>query len=132
MIHDPFQGFQTDAPQAQLFMPVLVGSQGILAVVEMDGLQPVQPQDPVESFQHSVQMGGDIIASVPHMAGIQADPYFFRQFQPVDDGPELFKGPPHFCVPFPAMVSKSRVVCSARGSTALRQAAMSWMPVSAP
>ena len=72
-----------------------MGTQGVHAVVDMQGLEPVQSQYPVELLQNALQIVDHIIPAVGHMAGVEADAQLIAQFHPVNDGPQLFKGAAH-------------------------------------
>ena len=57
----------------------------------MDGAQTVEPDDAVELLQHAVQVAGDVVAAVPHVAGVQAHAHLLVQFHSVDDGGQLLE-----------------------------------------
>ena len=58
-------------------MAVLVGSDWIFAVIQMDSLQSVQTDYAVKFLQDAVQVVYDIITGIPYMAGVQTDSYLF-------------------------------------------------------
>ena len=96
MIDDGPEGFEADVALADFFMPVFVAGQLVLAVVHVDGFQPIQADDLIKSRQYVVQMVDDIVAAVKDVARIEADADFIVHGHFVDDGRQFFKGPAHF------------------------------------
>ena len=54
MGHDPFKGLFSNIPLAQPGMPVLMASQGIFAVVYVQGLQAGKPDHTVKFRKHPI------------------------------------------------------------------------------
>ena len=81
---------------ADFFMPVLAAAQGILAVVNMNGLQPLQSDKAVKLLQHLIQALRNVIAAVKYVARIQADAYLIRKLHLVDNSRQLFKAAAYF------------------------------------
>ena len=73
-------------------MTVLVGAERVHRVVEMDGAQTAQAHHAVELVKHAVEVVRDVVAGVPHMAGIQAHAEMVGELHAVDDGTQLLKG----------------------------------------
>ena len=91
MIHHAAEGLRAQKAFADAGVAVLLCTAGIEAVVDMDGLQPVQADDLVELCQHAVQIMDDIVACVGDMAGVKAHAHFIRQRHAVKDLPQLLK-----------------------------------------
>ena len=72
MLHDTPESFSSYLTLSELLVPVFSGAAGILAVIEMYRTQSVQPDDPVELCQHSVQVAFDIVSAVPHVTRVEA------------------------------------------------------------
>ena len=92
---NPSHGLHADPALPQLFVTVLMGTAGVLAVVEMNRQQTIQADHLVKRRQYPIQVVYQIIAPVPHMAGIQADAQLVLLLHPVDDLPQLFKAAAH-------------------------------------
>ena len=88
---NPFHGLHADLALAQLFVPVFMRAAGVLAVVEMNRPQTLQADYLIKPGQYPVQVVHQIIAPVPHMAGVQADAQLVLLLHPVDDLPQFFK-----------------------------------------
>ena len=69
---------------------------GILAVVQMNRLQPPEADDAVKFCQHAVQVVDDVVSSVGHVAGVQADAHLAGELHPVQNGPQLLKTAAYF------------------------------------
>ena len=95
MVHDPGQGLQADAAFTDAGVAVLPGAAGVQAVVEVDGLQPVQADDAVKLRQYAVQVVCQVVPGIGGVAGVQADPHFRSQVHLVQDLPQLFKPAAH-------------------------------------
>ena len=76
-------------------MAVLVGAQGVHAVVDVHSLQPVEADDPVELRQHAVDVPGDVIPRVGDVAGVHADAQPVAQRHAVHDLPQLLEAAAH-------------------------------------
>lgn len=74
MIDDPDKRIQPQRPFPDFLMAVFVTFKWILAVIEVNGLQPLQPDHPVELLQHTVQIVNNIIPRIVHMTRIQQTP----------------------------------------------------------
>ena len=72
-------------------MPVLVTAAGIEAVVEVHGVQTLEPDHAVKLREHAVKVAGDVIPRVPDVAGVEADADMLLQLHAVDDGAQLFE-----------------------------------------
>ena len=91
MVRHGSERVKADAALADGGVAVLVGAERVLRVVQVDGAQAVEPDHAIELLQHAVQIAGDVVAAVPHVAGVQAHAHFLVQFHGVDDGGQLFK-----------------------------------------
>ena len=89
---DAAHRFRAEMPFAELLVPILVRAAGVLAVVEVHGAQPVEPDDLVEARQHAVEVADDIVSRVPDVAGVEAHAELLAEPDAVDDLPELFEG----------------------------------------
>ena len=76
---------------ADFFVAVLVAGRRVFAVVDMDGLEPIQTDNPVKLGNHAVQIVDDIVAAVGNVAGIKTYPQLVVDGYTVDDGPKLLK-----------------------------------------
>ena len=56
-------------------MAVFVAGKGVLAVVQVQGVQPIKADHPVKFRQHAVQVIHDVVAAVVDVAGVQAHPH---------------------------------------------------------
>ena len=92
---DVLHRFHTDVPLAELLVTVFVRAAGIFAVVEMYGIQAVEPDDLIKLRQHAVEVVHDIIPRVPDVTGVEAYAELIVQLHAVDDFPELLKAPTH-------------------------------------
>ena len=72
-------------------MPVLPAVKRILAVIQVDCLQVLQPDDLIKLLQHTLQIADNVIAGGIDMAGVQADTHFVGKLYPVQDGLYFFK-----------------------------------------
>ena len=77
MIHNAAEGFQPQAALSQTFVAVFVAGKGVLAVVQVQGVQPVKADHPVKFRQYAVQVIHDVVAAVVDVAGVQAYPHIF-------------------------------------------------------
>ena len=64
---------------------------GIHAVVEVDGMQTVEPDHTVELLQHAVEVAHDVVARIPHVARVQAHAHVALQLHLRDDGRQLLE-----------------------------------------
>ncbi len=64
---------------------------GILAVVQVNGFQPVQADDVIKHLQNAVQIPNDVIAAIIHMAGIQTNAHALLLLYSVQNGAQLLK-----------------------------------------
>ena len=95
MTHHPGQGLQADAALSDALVPVLPGAGWVLAVVEVDSLQPVQADDLVKLCQHAVQIADDVVSAVGDMAGIQTDAHVILELHPVQNLPQFLEAAAH-------------------------------------
>ena len=72
-----------------------MGAHGVQAVVQVEGLQPVQADDPVKLRQNAVQIPGHVVSGVGDVAGIQTDPHLLRQRHPVQNLPQFLEAAAH-------------------------------------
>ena len=77
MEHDPPHGLEAELSIAELFMPILMGTAVVLAVVEMNRGQAVQTDHTVKLCQDPVEVMHEIIARVPDVTGVQTDADLF-------------------------------------------------------
>lgn len=68
MIDHAHQRLQPDVPLANLLVAVFVRAAGVLAVVEVDGFEPIQPDYAVEIRQHILQVVHDVVSRVADVA----------------------------------------------------------------
>ena len=85
--YDALTEGKADAALADGGVAVLVGAAGIQTVIQMNGPQPLQSDDPVKFRQNAVQIVNDVIPGVGNVAGVQTDAYLPRQFHPVQNFP---------------------------------------------
>ena len=77
MIHNAAEDFQPQAALSKAFMAVFVAGKGVLAVVQVQGVQPVQTNHPVKFRQYTVQVVHDVVAAVVDMTGVQTHAHVF-------------------------------------------------------
>ena len=68
MIHNAAEGLQTQAALTQACVAILMAAERIFRVVDVQCLQPVKANDPVEFRQYTVQVIYDVITAVIYMA----------------------------------------------------------------
>lgn len=85
MVDDTPQGVGTDETFSDEFVPILVRRQGVLAVVEVNGAQPLQSDDVVKLIHHIIQMIHDVVARIVDVAGVQANAYLVVLSRAVND-----------------------------------------------
>ena len=95
MVHHRRQRIESYLAFADARMPVFASAEHVLRVVQMDGMQPVEPHFPVELLEHVVQASSHIVAAIPNMAGVQAHAHVIGQLHLVDDGCQLLEGGAH-------------------------------------
>ena len=105
MVRHGGQGFEADLAFADAGVAVLVRTAGIHAVVEVDGMQTVEPDHTVELLQHAVEVAHDVVARIPHVARVQAHAHVALQLHLRSSS-----NVPPISLPFPAIVSNSNVV----------------------
>lgn len=71
--HDGLEGSQAERALSKLFMAVLVGAKRILRIVQMQRLQPIEANHPIELVENSVEVFRYRISRIVHMAGIETD-----------------------------------------------------------
>ena len=76
MGNHPEDGLLADGSLSDQGVAVLMGAQGVQAVVDVHRLEAVQADGPVEFLQYAVQVAGDVIAPVGDVAGVQAPANF--------------------------------------------------------
>ena len=91
MQRDPSHGLHADLSLPKLLMAVLMRTAGVFAVIEMNRQQTLQADHFVEPGQHTVRILHQIIARIPHVAGVQTDAQLVLLLNPVDDLPQFFK-----------------------------------------
>lgn len=96
MIDHAHQRLQPDVPLANLLVAVFVCAAGVLAVVEVDGFEPIQPNHAVEIRQHVLQMIHDVVSRVADVAGVQTHAELVIQLRAVDNRAQLLECPPDF------------------------------------
>ena len=95
MVRHGSERVKADAALADGGVAVLVGAERVLRVVQVDGAQAVEPDHAIELLQHAVQIAGDVVAAVPHVAGVQAHGHLFVQLHLIQNGGQLFKRAAH-------------------------------------
>ena len=91
MIDDACKGIKADAAFADACVAILVTSQGIEAVVQMDGLQAGKADALVKAGEYAIEVVYDIVAAVPDMAGIEADAQLAAAVYLLDDSRDFLK-----------------------------------------
>ena len=71
-------------------MAVFVAGKGVLAVVQVQGVQPVQTNHPVKFRQYTVQVVHDVVAAVVDVTGVQTHAHVFASHG-VQNVPEFLK-----------------------------------------
>ena len=66
-------GVRGDAAVGQLCVPVLVTDAGIEAVVEVHGVQALEPDHAVKLREHAVKVACNVIPRIPGVARVEAD-----------------------------------------------------------
>ena len=97
MVHHGAEGVQSQKALADAGVAILFRAAGVETVVDVDGLQSVKADHPVELRQHPVQIVNDIVPGVGHMAGIQTHAQFIGKLHPVKNFPQLLKRTAHLC-----------------------------------
>ena len=64
---------------------------GVEAVVEVHGVQALEPDHAVKLREHTVKVAGDVIPRVPDVARVEADADVLRQLHAVNDGAQLLE-----------------------------------------
>ena len=95
MTHHFHQRLEPDFPTADHLVAVFSRAPGILAVVQVDGLEAGKADYAVKFLQHAVQVSHNVVARVVDVAGVQADAHAVRALHPVEDGAQGFKGAAH-------------------------------------
>ena len=90
MVHDAAEGSAPRVPSPMRAWRSL-GAHGVQTVVQVEGLQTVQADDPVKLRQNTVQIPGHIVPGIGDVAGIQTDPHLLRQRYPVQNFPQLLE-----------------------------------------
>ena len=96
MIDDGIKGGNTDMALTDFLVAVFMAGQFVLAVVDVDGLQPVETDDLIEGQEDVVELMDDVVAAVKDVSCIEADADFIIHNGLIDDGRQFFKGPPDF------------------------------------
>ena len=74
-------------------VPILMAAHGIFGIIDMHGLQTFQTDHPVEFREDTVQVVHDIVSSIVHMAGVQANTQAAVILYTIQNGPELLETP---------------------------------------
>ena len=85
MTHHLYKRIQTDFSFADLCVTVFMTSQSIHAVIKMNRFQSGKSDHLVKFCQYSIQIMYNVIASIPDVTGIQADPQFVFSLHAVND-----------------------------------------------
>ena len=91
MLCDAHERLRRDAAVAQLRVPVLVTAAGIEAVVEVHGVQTLEPNHAVKLREHAVKVAGNVVPRFPVVARVESDSNVLLQLHAVDDGAQLLK-----------------------------------------
>ena len=86
MVSDAAESIKADAAESNILMPVFRGPHRILAVVEMNDRNLIDPDEPVKFMDDAVKMMYNIIAAVMDMAGVEADAKLLAVYDAVIDG----------------------------------------------
>ena len=70
---------------ANLLVSVLRGSRRVLAVIDMQRLQPIHTYDSIKLVKHSRKIIFDIVAGIADMAGVQAHAKLILELNSVDN-----------------------------------------------
>ena len=95
MIDDAAKGRLPQIALADAGVAVLVGAQRVHAVVDVDGLQPLQPDNAVELRQHAVDVARDVVPRVGDVAGVHAHAHLGVQRHAVQYLPQLLEPAAH-------------------------------------
>ena len=89
-------GFRPQLPLADVLVAVNARSEPLLGIVEVEALQPLQPDKAVE-LRHGVGIAlrrGGVVAGGEGVAGIETDREFPWIFRAVDNCSQFLEGPP--------------------------------------
>ena len=89
MVHDRAESADPDFPLSDFRMAVFARSAPVERIVDMDRFEPIDADYAVEFSENSVEVAGNVIPSVPDMAGVET--YTERMIDPVDDLAQLFE-----------------------------------------
>ena len=96
MIDDAGNGVKAQGALSDFFVPVLMAPQGVLVVVQMDGVKPGKADDFVKVAEHAIQIVHYVVAAVIYMAGVQAYSQPVLPFRSVYNGRQFLEGAAHF------------------------------------
>ena len=82
---------QSKRTLADFLVSVLMTADRILAVVQVNGFQPVQADDFIKRLQNAIQIPDDVIAAIIYMAGIQTNAHALLLLYSVQNGAQLLK-----------------------------------------
>ena len=77
MERDSLHGLVTELSLAELFVPILMRTAAVFAVVEMYRIQAIQADHVVKLRQNPLEVMHEIIARVPDVTGVQTDADLF-------------------------------------------------------
>ena len=137
MVHDAIHRFASDKALADRRMPVLMLSDLIFGVVQMDKQQPFKPDHSVERAQHAVKVVYEIVPRLKHVTGIEANAHASVQPDRVDEQSVGFlfaeaANVPPISLPCPDIVSIRTVVSVSSERIRFSSAAVFSIPAASP
>ena len=79
MVDDPHNRLQPDGSFADAGMAILAAGEGHQAVVQVNGIQLVQPDMPIKLLQHPIKIVHNVISRRIHVAGVEAHAHLAAQ-----------------------------------------------------